>query len=39
MSCIDDLKEKFQEYKIAMKKCLPQVDERLVTEILHLMEK
>lgn len=39
MSCIEDLKEKFQEYENAMSACLPKVDKKLITELLVLMKK
>ena len=39
MSCIDDLKEKFEEYEKAMNACLPKVDKKLITELLVLMRK
>ena len=39
MSCIEDLKEKFNAYENAMKTCLPKVDPKLVTEILQLSKR
>lgn len=39
MSCIGDLKQKFREYENAMRTCLPQVDKKLITELLLLMKK
>src|SRR3712207_682142 len=39
MSCLEDLKQKYKEYEDAMKACLPKVDPKLVTELLHLMRK
>jgi thymidine phosphorylase len=39
MSCLEDLKQKYKEYEDAMKSCLPKVDPKLVTELLHLMRK
>ncbi len=39
MNCIEDLRQKFHEYKNVMETCLPQVDKKLITEILYLMEK
>ena len=39
MSCIEDLREKFQEYENAMSACLPKVDKKLITELLVLMKK
>jgi hypothetical protein len=39
MSCIEDLKEKFNAYENAMKTCLPKVDPRLITEILEWMKR
>ena len=39
MSCIEDLKEKFNAYENAMKTCLPKVDPKLVTELLQLLKK
>jgi hypothetical protein len=39
MSCIEDLKEKFNAYENAMKTCLPKVDPKLITEVLQLMKK
>ena len=39
MSCIENLKEKFQEYENAMSACLPKVDKKLITELLVLMKK
>lgn len=39
MSCIGDLKQKLREYENAMGTCLPQVDKKLITELLLLMKK
>jgi len=39
MSCIEDIKQKFNEFENAMKTCLPKVDPKLITEVLHLMKK
>jgi hypothetical protein len=39
MSCIEDLKEKFNAYENAMKTCLPKVDPKLITEILQWMKR
>jgi hypothetical protein len=39
MGCIDDLKEKFEEYEKAINECLPKVDKKLITELLVLMKK
>lgn len=39
MSCIEDLKEKFNAYENAMRTCLPKVDPRLITEILEWMKR
>ncbi len=39
MSCIDDIKEKFEEYEKAINTCLPKVDKKLITELLVLMKK
>jgi hypothetical protein len=39
MSCVEDLKEKFNAYENAMKTCLPKVDPKFITEILQLLKK
>ena len=39
MSCIEDLKEKFNAYENAMKTCLPKVDPKLITEVPSVDEK
>ena len=39
MGCIEDLKEKFEEYENAINECLPKVDKKLITELLVLMKR